>query len=148
MARMELAEEVVPMGPPLMRWKWPGCSGGGHDSTIPLLAAAAPLAAKLLPNVLTRGWGFDADGLPDRRPLQRQRQDPAQPRPQRPCCAERGRSVQAFKVGPDYLDPQLLGAGERAGPAATSTACSAARSGWSALSTGGAARPTTAWWRG
>jgi hypothetical protein len=24
--------------------------GGGHDSTTPLLAAAAPLAAKLLPN--------------------------------------------------------------------------------------------------
>ncbi|MCX5932385.1 MAG: glucose-6-phosphate dehydrogenase assembly protein OpcA [Cyanobacteria bacterium] len=50
MARMELAEEVVPMGHATDEWEMARLLGGGHDSTNPLLATAAPLAAKLLPN--------------------------------------------------------------------------------------------------
>jgi glucose-6-phosphate dehydrogenase assembly protein OpcA len=50
MARMELAEEVVPMGHATDEWEMARLLGGGHDSTNPLLACAAPLAAKLLPH--------------------------------------------------------------------------------------------------
>lgn len=50
MARMELAEEVVPMRHATDEWEMARLLGGGHDSTNPLMAAAAPLAAKLLPN--------------------------------------------------------------------------------------------------
>ena len=50
MASMELAEEVVPLPNESEEMEMARLLGGGHDSTNPLLAAAAPLAAKLLPN--------------------------------------------------------------------------------------------------
>ena len=49
-ARMELAEDVVPKVPGSDEMEMGRLLGGGHDSTTPLLAAAAPLAAKLLPH--------------------------------------------------------------------------------------------------
>jgi glucose-6-phosphate dehydrogenase assembly protein OpcA len=49
MAAMELAEEVVPLPEEREEKEMARLLGGGHDSTNPLLAAAAPLAAKLLP---------------------------------------------------------------------------------------------------
>jgi glucose-6-phosphate dehydrogenase assembly protein OpcA len=48
-ASMELAEEVVPLPVESEEMETARLLGGGHDSTNPLLAAAAPLAAKLLP---------------------------------------------------------------------------------------------------
>jgi glucose-6-phosphate dehydrogenase assembly protein OpcA len=48
-ASMELAEEVVPLPNESEEMEMARLLGGGHDSTNPLLAAAAPLAAKLLP---------------------------------------------------------------------------------------------------
>ncbi|WP_411867604.1 glucose-6-phosphate dehydrogenase assembly protein OpcA [Vulcanococcus limneticus] len=48
-ASMELAEEVVPMPNESEEMELARLLGGGHDTTNPLLAAAAPLAAKLLP---------------------------------------------------------------------------------------------------
>ena len=49
MASMELAEEVVPLPSESEEMEMARLLSGGHDSTNPLLAAAAPLAAKLLP---------------------------------------------------------------------------------------------------
>ncbi|MEB3331931.1 MAG: glucose-6-phosphate dehydrogenase assembly protein OpcA [Synechococcaceae cyanobacterium] len=49
MAAMELAEEVVPLPEESEEREMARLLGGGHDSTNPLLAAAAPLAAELLP---------------------------------------------------------------------------------------------------
>jgi hypothetical protein len=49
-ASMELAEEVVPLPNESEEMEMARLLGGGHDSTNPLLAAAAGLAAKLLPN--------------------------------------------------------------------------------------------------
>jgi glucose-6-phosphate dehydrogenase assembly protein OpcA len=50
MASMELAEEVVPLPNESEEMELARLLGGGHDSTNPLLAAAAPIAAKLLPS--------------------------------------------------------------------------------------------------
>jgi glucose-6-phosphate dehydrogenase assembly protein OpcA len=49
-ASMELAEEVVPLPNESEEMEMARLLGGGHDSTNPLLAAAAVLAAKLLPS--------------------------------------------------------------------------------------------------
>ena len=49
MASMELAEEVVPLPIESEEMEMARLLAGGHDSTNPLLAAAAPIAAKLLP---------------------------------------------------------------------------------------------------
>ncbi|MFN6338910.1 MAG: glucose-6-phosphate dehydrogenase assembly protein OpcA [Cyanobacteriota bacterium] len=49
MAAMELAEDVVPSPEEREEKEMARLLGGGHDSTNPLLAAAAPLAAELLP---------------------------------------------------------------------------------------------------
>ena len=49
MAALELAEEVVPMPEENEEMEMARLLAGGHDSTNPLLAAAAPLAARLLP---------------------------------------------------------------------------------------------------
>ena len=49
-ASMQLAEEVVPLPNESEEMEMARLLGGGHDSTNPLLAAAAGLAAKLLPN--------------------------------------------------------------------------------------------------
>ena len=48
MASMELAEEVVPLPNESEEMEVARLLGGGHDTTNPLLAAAVPLAAKLL----------------------------------------------------------------------------------------------------
>jgi len=48
-ATMELAEEVVSVSGDSEEMEMARLLSGGHDSTNPLLAAAAPLAAKLLP---------------------------------------------------------------------------------------------------
>jgi hypothetical protein len=48
MASMELIEEVVPMPQFMVEDDVARLLEGGHDTTNPLLAAAAPLAAKLL----------------------------------------------------------------------------------------------------
>jgi glucose-6-phosphate dehydrogenase assembly protein OpcA len=50
MASMELAEDVVPLPNESEEMELARLLSGGHDSTNPLLAAAAPLAAKLLPS--------------------------------------------------------------------------------------------------
>ena len=50
MAALELAEEVVPLPEEHEEMEMARLLGGGHDSTNPLLAAAAPLAARLLPS--------------------------------------------------------------------------------------------------
>jgi len=52
MAAMELAEEVVPSPQESEEKEMARLLAGGHDSTNPLLAAAAPLAAELLPAAL------------------------------------------------------------------------------------------------
>jgi hypothetical protein len=49
MARMELIEEVVAADVSSVQVEVSRTLRGGHDSTNPLLAACAPLAAKLLP---------------------------------------------------------------------------------------------------
>jgi glucose-6-phosphate dehydrogenase assembly protein OpcA len=49
MAALELAEEVVPMPEENEEMEMARLLSGGHDSTNPLLASAAPLAARLLP---------------------------------------------------------------------------------------------------
>ena len=49
MASMELQEEVVPLPNESEEKELARLLGGGHDTTNPLFAAAAPLAAKLLP---------------------------------------------------------------------------------------------------
>ncbi len=49
MASMQLAEEVVPLPEENEEMEMARLLSGGHDSTNPLLAAAAPLAAQLLP---------------------------------------------------------------------------------------------------
>ena len=49
MAAMELLEEVVPLPEENEEKELARLLGGGHDTTNPLLAAAAPLAATLLP---------------------------------------------------------------------------------------------------
>ncbi|MFN5221473.1 MAG: OpcA/G6PD domain-containing protein, partial [Cyanobacteriota bacterium] len=49
MASMELAEEVVPLPEESEEKEMARLLSGGHDTTNPLLAAAAPLAAQLLP---------------------------------------------------------------------------------------------------
>jgi glucose-6-phosphate dehydrogenase assembly protein OpcA len=49
MAAMELLEEVVPLPEEREEQELARLLGGGHDSTNPLLEAAAPLAAELLP---------------------------------------------------------------------------------------------------
>ena len=48
MANLELHEEVVPVQHDSPEMDVARLLGGGHDSTNPLLAAAAPLAARLL----------------------------------------------------------------------------------------------------
>jgi glucose-6-phosphate dehydrogenase assembly protein OpcA len=50
MASMELAEDVVPLPDESEEMEMARLLSGGHDSTNPLLAAAAPIAAKLLPS--------------------------------------------------------------------------------------------------
>ena len=50
MATMELLEEVVPAISETGEMEMARLLSGGHDSTNPLLAAAAPLAARLLPD--------------------------------------------------------------------------------------------------
>ncbi|MEB3333384.1 MAG: glucose-6-phosphate dehydrogenase assembly protein OpcA [Cyanobacteriota bacterium] len=57
MAAMELAEEVVPLPEESEEKEMARLLGGGHDSTNPLLAAAAPVAAALLPEAFGAG-GF------------------------------------------------------------------------------------------
>jgi glucose-6-phosphate dehydrogenase assembly protein OpcA len=49
MASMELAEDVVPLPVESEEMEMARLLGGGHDTTAPLLAAAAPVAAALLP---------------------------------------------------------------------------------------------------
>jgi len=49
MASMELLEEVVPVPNESEEMELARLLGGGHDTTNPLLAAAAPIAARLLP---------------------------------------------------------------------------------------------------
>ncbi|MEB3307530.1 MAG: glucose-6-phosphate dehydrogenase assembly protein OpcA [Cyanobacteriota bacterium] len=49
MASMELAEEVVPLPIESEEKELARLLGGSHDSTSPLLASAAPIAARLLP---------------------------------------------------------------------------------------------------
>jgi glucose-6-phosphate dehydrogenase assembly protein OpcA len=49
MASMELAEEVVPLPEESEEMEMARLLSGGHDTTNPLLAAAVPLAAQLLP---------------------------------------------------------------------------------------------------
>jgi glucose-6-phosphate dehydrogenase assembly protein OpcA len=49
MASMELAEEVVPLPEESEEKEMARLLSGGHDTTNPLLAAAAPLASQLLP---------------------------------------------------------------------------------------------------
>jgi glucose-6-phosphate dehydrogenase assembly protein OpcA len=49
MAAMELAEDVVPLPEEKEEMELARLLGGGHDTTNPLLAAAAPLALDLLP---------------------------------------------------------------------------------------------------
>ena len=49
MASMELAEEVVPLPNESEEMEMARLLSGGHDSTNPLLAVAAPIAARLLP---------------------------------------------------------------------------------------------------
>ena len=46
---MELAEEVVPLPEESEEKEMARLLSGGHDTTNPLLAAAAPLASQLLP---------------------------------------------------------------------------------------------------
>ena len=48
MASLDLHEEVVPAQHSTPEMDVARLLGGGHDSTNPLLAAAAPLAARLL----------------------------------------------------------------------------------------------------
>jgi hypothetical protein len=50
MASMELIEDEVPLPNESEEMEMARLLSGGHDSTNPLLAAAAPIAAKLLPN--------------------------------------------------------------------------------------------------
>jgi glucose-6-phosphate dehydrogenase assembly protein OpcA len=50
MAALELAEEVVPLPEEHEEMEMARLLSGGHDSTNPLLASAAPLAARILPN--------------------------------------------------------------------------------------------------
>ena len=50
MAAMELAEDVVPLPEEKEEMELARLLGGGHDTTNPLLAAAAPLALDLLPS--------------------------------------------------------------------------------------------------
>ena len=50
MAALELAEEVVPLPEEQEEMEMARLLSGGHDSTNPLLAAAAPLAARMLPD--------------------------------------------------------------------------------------------------
>jgi hypothetical protein len=50
MAALELAEEVVPLPEENEEMEMARLLSGGHDSTNPLLAAAAPVAARLLPS--------------------------------------------------------------------------------------------------
>jgi glucose-6-phosphate dehydrogenase assembly protein OpcA len=54
MASMELAEELVPLPEENEEMEMARLLSGGHDSTNPLLAAAAPLAAELLPDAISR----------------------------------------------------------------------------------------------
>ncbi len=49
MASMELAEDVVPLPNESEEEELARLLSGGHDTTNPLLAAAAPIAARLLP---------------------------------------------------------------------------------------------------
>ena len=49
MAAMPLVEEVVPLPEENEEMDMARLLGGGHDTTNPLLAAAAPVAATLLP---------------------------------------------------------------------------------------------------
>jgi glucose-6-phosphate dehydrogenase assembly protein OpcA len=49
MASMELVEDVVPLPEESEEREMARLLGGGHDSADPLLAAAVPLAAQLLP---------------------------------------------------------------------------------------------------
>jgi glucose-6-phosphate dehydrogenase assembly protein OpcA len=49
MASMELAEDVVPLPEESEEMEMARLLSGGHDTTAPLLAAAAPVAASLLP---------------------------------------------------------------------------------------------------
>ena len=49
MASMQLVEEVVPLPEESEEMEMARLLSGGHDSTNPLLAAAAPLAARMLP---------------------------------------------------------------------------------------------------
>ena len=57
MAAMELAEEVVPLPEESEEKEMARLLAGGHDSTNPLLASAAPLAATLLPEAVgARGF--------------------------------------------------------------------------------------------
>jgi hypothetical protein len=48
-ATMQLVEEVVPLPNESEEMEMARLLAGGHDTTNPLLASAAPLAAKLLP---------------------------------------------------------------------------------------------------
>ncbi|MFM9110729.1 MAG: glucose-6-phosphate dehydrogenase assembly protein OpcA [Prochlorococcaceae cyanobacterium] len=50
MASMQLVEEVVPLPNESEEMELSRLLGGGHDTTNPLLAAAAPLAARILPD--------------------------------------------------------------------------------------------------
>ena len=50
MAALELAEELVPLPEEHEEMEMARLLSGGHDSTNPLLAAAAPLAARILPD--------------------------------------------------------------------------------------------------
>jgi len=50
MAALELAEEVVPLPEENEEMEMARLLSGGHDSTNPLLASAAPLAARILPD--------------------------------------------------------------------------------------------------
>jgi hypothetical protein len=50
MAAMQLVEEVVPLPNESEEMELSRLLGGGHDTTNPLLAAAAPLAARILPD--------------------------------------------------------------------------------------------------
>jgi hypothetical protein len=55
MASMQLVEEVVPLPEEKEEVELARLLGGGHDTTNPLLAAAAPLALDLMPQPASGG---------------------------------------------------------------------------------------------
>ena len=103
MASMELAEDVVPLPNESEEMEMARLLSGGHDTTNPLLAAAAPIAARLLPAEAPPP--ARPHDLPDRSAQQRQRQDPAEPVPGRPGPAAGACSCNPSRWGPTTSIP-------------------------------------------